>query len=278
MFGSNVIRAVITTAVAVLVLGGRIEIWHLVLAGALFGTVDAVFFPAIGTIVARLVPEDRLGPANSVLQGTQQLMQTVGPAVARFAVAFIGVGWHSRSTRSPLRSPRWRYGWCGPRVSRSRPSSVLGSDGEPVPVAPPVRGRDRRVAGRRRGSRASRVGHRRDGRGARVVLGDRPVMRILVLHVDGVQSRVHRAGRRWSALLVRVGFGGEAALLGLLLRAFGGRARSSASCSRRPPAETWARRVRARRGHIPGLSESRRSAGSARRWNHSPVIVAASAT
>ena len=92
MLGSNLLRAVITTVVAALVLGSRIELWHLVLAGALFGTVDAVFFPAINTIVARLVPEDRLGPANALLQGTHQLMHTVGPAIAGFAIAIIGIG------------------------------------------------------------------------------------------------------------------------------------------------------------------------------------------
>jgi nitrate/nitrite transporter NarK len=44
MLGSNVVRAAITTMIAILVLGGRIEIWHLLVAGVLFGTVDAVFF------------------------------------------------------------------------------------------------------------------------------------------------------------------------------------------------------------------------------------------
>ena len=92
MLWSNVVRAMVTTTIAALVLGTRIEIWHLVVAGALFGTVDAVFFPAISTIVARLVPADQLAPANAVLQGTQQLMGTVGPAFAGFTIAIIGVG------------------------------------------------------------------------------------------------------------------------------------------------------------------------------------------
>src|SRR5512141_590857 len=60
MLGSNVVRAVVTTAIAGLVLGSQVQVWQLVAAGVVFGTVDAVFFPAINTIVARLAPADQL--------------------------------------------------------------------------------------------------------------------------------------------------------------------------------------------------------------------------
>jgi len=89
---SNALRAVLTTVVAGLVLGDRIQIWHLVLVGVAFGTVDALFLPAINTLVPRLVAADRLAAANAVLQATGQLVGTVGPAMAGFAVALIGVG------------------------------------------------------------------------------------------------------------------------------------------------------------------------------------------
>jgi MFS family permease len=89
---SNVVRAALTTIVAALVLGAQVELWQLALVGVLFGTVDAVFLPAINTLVPRLVPADHLGAANAVMQGTAQLVGTVGPAIAGFAVALIGVG------------------------------------------------------------------------------------------------------------------------------------------------------------------------------------------
>ena len=89
---SNVVRAALTTIVAALVLGAQVELWQLALVGVLFGTVDAIFLPAINTLVPRLVPADRLAPANAVMQGTAQLVGTVGPAIAGFAVALIGVG------------------------------------------------------------------------------------------------------------------------------------------------------------------------------------------
>ena len=89
---SNVIRAMLTTIVAALVLGAQVQLWQLALVGVVFGTVDAIFLPAINTLIPRLVPADRLAPANAVMQGTAQLVGTVGPAIAGFAVALIGVG------------------------------------------------------------------------------------------------------------------------------------------------------------------------------------------
>src|SRR6476661_8325316 len=49
------------TVIAALVLGAQVQLWQLALVGALFGTVDAIFLPAINTLVPRLVPVDRLG-------------------------------------------------------------------------------------------------------------------------------------------------------------------------------------------------------------------------
>lgn len=228
MFGSNVARAVITTAVAVLVLGGRIEIWHLALAGALFGTVDAVFFPAIGTIVARLVPEDRLGPANAVLQGTQQLMQTVGPAVAGFAVATIGVGVAfviDAVSFAVAAMAIWLVRTAGLPGTATMPLPVAGGEVPPEPdpgagmapavsVEAPVPNATVEVPGRRASVIAEMV------EGARVVLGD-PVMRILVLLSTAFNLAFTGpvvVGLPW---LVQVRFGGDASMLGLLFAAFG---------------------------------------------------------
>jgi MFS family permease len=89
---SNVFRAIVTTVIAGLVLGARVEIWQLAAAGVVFGTVDAVFLPAINTLIPRLVPADRLPAANAIMYATAQLTGTIGPAIAGFAVALIGPG------------------------------------------------------------------------------------------------------------------------------------------------------------------------------------------
>jgi MFS family permease len=91
VLASNIIRAALTAAIAVLIFGGSVQVWQLMLIGIAFGTVDAVFYPAINTLVARLVPSERLAAANGLLQGTSQLIGTIGPALAGFAIAIIGV-------------------------------------------------------------------------------------------------------------------------------------------------------------------------------------------
>jgi predicted MFS family arabinose efflux permease len=200
MLGSNVIRAIVTTAIAGLVLGSHIQIWQLVVAGVVFGTVDAVFFPAINTIVARLAPPEHLPSANALLQGTQQLMNTIGPAIAGFAVAIIGVG----------------AAFAIDAISFAVAATALWlvrSDTRVVVVAP--------VDGSEPGAtthpsvRASLV------EGTRAIMGD-PALRILVILSTAFNVAFTGpivVGLPW---LVQVRFGGDASMLGLLLAAFGG--------------------------------------------------------
>jgi hypothetical protein len=187
-----------------------------VIAGALFGTVDAVFFPAIGTIVARLVPEDRLRPANAVLQGTQQLMHTVGPALAGFAIAIIGVGAAfvvDAASFAVAAVAIWLVRRVGPPVA-STPHAHSAASEQTDPSSPPAS--TAADAGRERASMTAALLE-----GARAVLGD-PVMRILVLLSTAFNIAFTGpvvVGLPW---LVQVRFGGDAALLGLLFAAFGG--------------------------------------------------------
>jgi hypothetical protein len=208
MLWSNVVRAVVTTTIAALVVGSRIEICHLVVAGALFGTVDAVFFPAISTIVARLVPAEQLAPANAVLQGTQQLMGTLGPALAGFTIAMIGVG-----AAFAIDAASFAVAATAVWLVRNRAASPAS---EMTTVAASERVGTTQAAQVPRGSMIASMTE-----GARAVLGD-PVMRSLVL----LSSSFNLAftgpvvvGLPW---LVQVRFGGDAAMLGLLYAAFGG--------------------------------------------------------
>jgi MFS family permease len=209
---SNVLRAVLTTIVAALVLGERVEIWHLALIGALFGTVDAVFLPAINTLVPRLVPVDRLAAANAVMQGAGQLVGTVGPAVAGFAVAVVGVAaafvfdaatfavaavalWLVRAGATP--GHPGRTGDAGsPGDGPADADEVVTTPAQPDSVG------------------ASLVA------GARAVLGD-PVMRSIVIISTAVNLAFTgpiAVGLPW---LVLVRFEADAVILGLLFAAFG---------------------------------------------------------
>ena len=92
MLGSNVLRCLVVAIVTALVFSGRAEVWHLVVLAIVFGAVDAVFYPALNTIVPMLVPAKRLPAANGLVQSTSQFMQLLGPAMAGVLVATVGIG------------------------------------------------------------------------------------------------------------------------------------------------------------------------------------------
>ncbi len=92
MLTSNVIRAVVVGILAALVLTGQAELWQLYVLAAIFGIVDAFFYPALNTIVPMLVPERQLAPANALVQSAQQVMGLLGPALAGAMVAIVQTG------------------------------------------------------------------------------------------------------------------------------------------------------------------------------------------
>ncbi len=200
---SNVLRAVLTTVVAGLVLGGRVELWQLAAVGVVFGTVDAVFLPAINTLVPRLVPADRLAAANAVMQAATQLVGTVGPAIAGFAVALVGVGAAFGSMRFVRGGGLCLVaGACG-RVRPRRPPDAAGRGAvHPTEAGSVPRHRWLRC---REGARSpGRPGH---------ALDRHPV--------DRRQPGLHRTDRRRSSVAGPHPFGRDASSLGLLFAAFG---------------------------------------------------------
>ena len=92
MLWSNVVRGIVVAIVAVLVLTGTAQLWHLFVLALIFGTVDALFYPAVNTIIPMLVGERLLPPANALIQGTQQLTGLIGPAAAGVLVAAVNTG------------------------------------------------------------------------------------------------------------------------------------------------------------------------------------------
>ena len=92
MLISNAVRGTFVGILAILVLSGSAELWQLYVLAAVFGIVDAFFWPALSTIVPMLVPEDHLPAANALMQGSQQLTGLIGPALAGLLVAAVGTG------------------------------------------------------------------------------------------------------------------------------------------------------------------------------------------
>ncbi len=93
MLLSNGSRAIFVGLLAVLVLTGAIQLVELYLLAILFGISDAFFFPAMGSLLPRLVEDQgRLPSANALFQSTAQLMGLAGPPLAGLVVAVVQTG------------------------------------------------------------------------------------------------------------------------------------------------------------------------------------------
>lgn len=90
MVVSDVVRCVLHGTLALLILTGAVQIWHMVVIGALFGTAEAFFRPAYVGLVPQTVDEDDIQPAQALTGLSQEVAEIVGPALATALV--LGVG------------------------------------------------------------------------------------------------------------------------------------------------------------------------------------------
>ena len=93
MAATDVVRCLLHALLAALILTGAIEIWHMVVIGALFGTAQAFFQPAYTGLVPQTVPEQDLQAANALGWASLNLGELVGPALATLLVLGVGAGW-----------------------------------------------------------------------------------------------------------------------------------------------------------------------------------------
>src|SRR5438067_178029 len=93
MLGSMGLRVAVVGPLAILVLSGRVQMWEVYTASAVFGVVDAFFIPARSSILPRLVADRELEPANALLNVSSQVALIVGPALAGVVIASFGTGW-----------------------------------------------------------------------------------------------------------------------------------------------------------------------------------------
>jgi MFS family permease len=93
MLGSMGLRAVFVAPLALLVLSGHAHLWEAYGIAAVFGVVDAFFYPARSSILPRVVADRQLEPANAVLNVTGQGSVILGPVLGGLVVAAFGVGW-----------------------------------------------------------------------------------------------------------------------------------------------------------------------------------------
>lgn len=90
---SNLLSALTQGVVAWLVISGSAELWMIIVLEVLNGTVSAVSFPAMASMVPQLVPREQLQPANALLSLSRGGLTIVGPTIAALLVVTVGAGW-----------------------------------------------------------------------------------------------------------------------------------------------------------------------------------------
>jgi MFS family permease len=90
MMVSDVVRAVITSYIAVSAYLGALELWHVYIASAAFGFVDAFFDPAYAATIPKVTRRDDLSSANAVTSLSTQVMRIAGPGLGALCVSTVG--------------------------------------------------------------------------------------------------------------------------------------------------------------------------------------------
>jgi MFS family permease len=88
---STGVSAVVLGALAALNAFGTVQIWQIYLIAAMFGLIDALFFPAAMAMSPRLVPPDQLNAAGSLTSGIEQITNIIGPGLAGLLIATVGL-------------------------------------------------------------------------------------------------------------------------------------------------------------------------------------------
>jgi len=92
MLSGDALRAVVQTALAVLLFTGTAEIWHIILAAALHGTASAFFAPASTGLMPQVVSAAKLQQANALMAVSRGAAFIIGPAVSGILIAASGPG------------------------------------------------------------------------------------------------------------------------------------------------------------------------------------------
>jgi MFS family permease len=93
MLAADAVRAVSQSTVALILITGTAEVWHLAAAAAISGGAEAFFRPASTGFVPDTVSATRLQQANGLISVSDSATWLIGPGVSGVLVAAFGPGW-----------------------------------------------------------------------------------------------------------------------------------------------------------------------------------------
>ena len=92
MILSDLAAGMSTIAILALYATGRLEIWHLYVAGAFAGAFESFQFPAFSAAMSLLVPKKQFGRANGLVSLADSTTTIVAPVLAGILLGVIGIG------------------------------------------------------------------------------------------------------------------------------------------------------------------------------------------
>jgi len=91
MLISDLASGLATIFILTLYLSGRLEIWHLYIAGAFSGTFQAFQWPAFSAAMTTMVPKEQYGRANGLMSLAETGSGVFAPLLAGAMLGFIGL-------------------------------------------------------------------------------------------------------------------------------------------------------------------------------------------
>ncbi len=86
------LAAILALAVAIDVIGGWVQPWHLIVAGFLNGSLQAMLSPTQQSLVPNLVDRSSLTNAIGLMSAGQNMTRIVGPTLAGLVIGLVGDG------------------------------------------------------------------------------------------------------------------------------------------------------------------------------------------
>ncbi len=89
MIIADLVRMVMMALIPILYFAGSLQIWHLIVIGAVVGVATVFFDVAYQSVIPILFKSEHIAPANSALETSSQISHISGPPIAGSLVAFM---------------------------------------------------------------------------------------------------------------------------------------------------------------------------------------------
>jgi MFS family permease len=88
----DIVRGIAEVVLAILLMTGSAQIWHIALGAAVVGAASAFFLPASSGLVPQTVSPARLQQANALMSLSRGTTGIFGPPISGLVIAFFGIG------------------------------------------------------------------------------------------------------------------------------------------------------------------------------------------